>query len=67
MKTSDDKTIKLQEPKDPYPVYDPPAPEPVPNPAPQPEPNPEPMPNPKPEPFPSPPEPIPNFPPDVTF
>ena len=58
--------IRLQEPGDPYPVYDPPVPdEPVPNPEPIPSPNPEPAPNP--EPFPAPPEPIPSLPPDVIF
>jgi hypothetical protein len=66
--------VELQEitPGDPYPVYDPPA-EPMPEPNPAPLPNPEPFPTPA-EPnsptgptFPVPPEPIPAFPPDVTF
>lgn len=75
MSNNFDSTIKFQKlgelpSTDPYPVYDPPA-EPLPDPNPAPVPNPEP-PNPAPIPptgptIPTPPEPIPTFPPDVTF
>ncbi len=43
---------------DPYPISDPVA---------EPNPDPFPSPSPQPEPFPTPPEPIPQYPPDVTF
>lgn len=62
-----EQTFKFQQPNEsPYPVYDPPVPdEPIPDPVPLPDPNPDPIPDPNP--FPDPPEPIPAFPPDVTF